>query len=102
MSRLGHLLAIAGVVAMSAALALNASAWPGVVLASVGAAVVTIGCLAQWADAESADTRHRRTADQLEALERRLMRLGDTLDQRTAELTARLETAERRDALGRM
>lgn len=91
MSRLGHLLAFAGLLAVGAALGLSTSAWPGAALATVGALVVTIDRLARWADAESADTRHRRANERLDALEKQL-----------GQLASRLEAAERRDALGRM
>lgn len=91
MSRLGHLLAFAGLLAVGAALALNTSAWPGTAVATVGALVVTVDCLARWADAESADTRHRRANERLDALEKQL-----------TQMASRLEGAERRDALGRM
>lgn len=98
MSRLGHLLAFAGLLLVGVALALNTSAWPGAAIATVGALVVVVDSLARWADAESADTRRRRAAEQLDALERRL----GSVEEQMALLSARLETAERRDALGRM
>jgi hypothetical protein len=101
-SRLGHVLVIAGLCAIGAALALNASAWPGTAVATVGAVLVAIEGLAEWAKMEANARLSSATETRLEGLERRLIRLGETLDQRTTDLTARVETAERRDALGRM
>lgn len=91
MSRLGHLLSFAGLLAVAAALALNASAWPGAAVAAVGAVLVAIEGLAQWAKAEESSRHWITTAERLDMLETQLV-----------QLAARLETAERRDALGRM
>jgi ABC-type protease/lipase transport system fused ATPase/permease subunit len=90
-SRLGHLLAFAGLLAVGAALVLDASAWPGAAVATVGALLVAIDGLAQWATTEENSRHWTATAERLDALEKQL-----------AQLAARLETAERRDALGRM
>lgn len=91
MSRLGHLLAFAGLLASGAALALNASAWPGAAIATVGALLVAIDGLARWATAEENSRHCGATAERLDALEKQL-----------AQQASRLEAAERRDALGRM
>jgi hypothetical protein len=90
-SRLGHVLVIAGLCAVGAALALNASAWPGTVVATVGAVLVAIEGLAEWAARAESAVHATAAADRL-----------DALAQATARLESKVEALERRDALGRM